>query len=196
MNFLGHLYFSRDNTELMAVNLLGDFIKGKNLSNYAPITQQGVFLHRTIDSYIDHHPAVIELLHILYKPLPKIAGIAVDLYFDHLLAKNWSSYHDSKLEDFLHYFYHSVNFENPDFTPEFKLMLKKMIEKNWLYQYQYKHGLHKACQGVSARISFENELINGVRVFEAFEKPIEIAFKAYMTEAKIHLNQLVLPKFS
>ncbi|MGJ8661357.1 MAG: ACP phosphodiesterase [Bacteroidota bacterium] len=192
MNFLGHLYFSRNDTDLMAANLLGDFIKGKDLSHYSKQTQKGIFLHRSIDTYIDHHPAVIDLLHILYKPLPKIAGIAVDLYFDHLLAKNWSNYHEMKLEDFIQRFYSSLNMNNPDFTPTFKYMLIKMMEKNWLYQYQYKHGLHKACQGVSGRISFENELVHGVEVFEIYEEPIQRAFQLYMEDAKIHLNSLEL----
>jgi acyl carrier protein phosphodiesterase len=195
MNFLGHLYYSRSNTQLMAANLLGDFIKGKDLSHYSHLSQQGIFLHRSIDSYIDHHPAVIELLHILYKPLPKIAGIAVDLYFDHLLAKNWNEYQDSVFEDFLQEFYNSIDFDNPDYPTDFKFMLKKMIEKNWLYQYQFKHGLHKACQGVSARISFKNELIHGVDVFDEYESQIKAAFKIYMQDATIYLNQLVLPKF-
>tara|TARA_R110000737_G_scaffold350964_1_gene391681 strand:- start:47171 stop:47704 length:534 start_codon:yes stop_codon:yes gene_type:complete len=177
----------------MAANLLGDFIKGRDLSKYSPITQKGIFLHRSIDSYIDHHPVVIELFHTLYKPLPKIAGIAVDLYFDHLLAKNWKNFHETELEDFIQNFYSSINFKNPDFTPEFIYMLKKMMEKNWLYQYQFKHGLYKACQGVSRRISFANELVNGLEVFEEYESTIETAFEAYMIEAKTHLNNLVLP---
>jgi acyl carrier protein phosphodiesterase len=193
MNFLGHLYFSRNDTELMAANLLGDFIKGKDLSHYSPLTQRGIFLHRSIDSYIDHHPAVIELLHILYKPLPKIAGIAVDLYFDHLLAKNWKTYHEMELEDFIQRFYSSINLNNPDYTPEFIFLLQKMVEKNWLYQYQFKHGLYKASQGVSRRISFKNELVHAVDVFEDYETFIESAFQDYMTEAKIYLNELILP---
>jgi len=192
MNFLGHLYFSRNDTDLMAANLLGDFIKGKNLSHLSPVTQKGIFLHRSIDSYIDHHPAVLELLHILYKPMPKIAGIAVDLYFDHLLAKQWASFHEMKLEDFIQQFFKSIDFNNPDFTPEFRFMLTKMIKKNWLYQYQFKYGLYKACQGVSRRISFKNELVNGLVVFEAYETQIETAFHQYMLEANVYFNELDL----
>lgn len=193
MNFLGHLYFSRNNTDLMASNLLGDFIKGKDLSNYTQITQQGIFLHRSIDSYIDQHPAVKELLHILYKPLPKIAGIAVDLYFDHLLAKNWNRYHETKLEDFVQEFYNSIDLKTPDFTPDFIHVLKKMQDKNWLCQYQYKAGLNKACLGVSSRISFKNELTNGLEVFDKYETIIEFTFETFMKEANHFFNQLVLP---
>jgi acyl carrier protein phosphodiesterase len=192
MNLLGHLYFSRNDKELMAANLLGDFIKGKNLSHLSAVTQKGVFLHRSIDSYIDNHPAVLELLHMLYKPLPKIAGIAVDLYFDHLLAKQWASFHEIKLEDFIQHFFKSIDFNNPDFTPEYRFMLTKLIEKNWLYQYQFKHGLYKACQGVSQRLSFKNELVNGLEVFEKYETHIESAFDQYMLDANVYFKALNL----
>ncbi len=192
MNFLGHLYFSRNDTELMAANLLGDFIKGKDLSSYSKTTQRGIFLHRSIDSYIDHHPAVLDLLHTLYKPLPKVAGVAVDLYFDHLLAKNWSDFHEMPFETFIQNFYKSIDFKNPDFTPDFRFMLTKMMEKNWLFQYQYTYGLQRACMGVSGRISFKNELIHGAEVFETLEKEIKLAFQMYMSDANIHLNSLDL----
>jgi acyl carrier protein phosphodiesterase len=183
MNFLGHLFFSGDDTTLMAANLYGDFVKGKNFSFYHKDTQKGIKLHRAIDNYIDHHPVVIELLHQLYPVLPKVAGIAVDLYFDHVLAKNWESYHPLELGAYTKSFYKSIDYSNKDFSAKFKFMLSKMEEKNWLYQYQFPHGLYKACQGVSGRISFPNELTEGLVVFESKQSVIEEAFHLYMQEA-------------
>ncbi len=192
MNFLGHLYFSRNDKELMLSNLFGDFVRGKNLSHLRPSTQRGIYLHRHIDSYIDNHPAVHELLKILYKPLPKVAGIAIDLYFDHILAENWKEHHKINLADFTQGFYGSVDLSHPEFTEKFRFMIQKMIEKNWLYQYQFDYGLYKACNGVSRRISFENELKNGLDVFHEYHDPITKAFDLYMTDAKTYLNELVL----
>ena len=192
MNFLGHLYFSRNDKDLMLANLFGDFVRGKDLSHFRHKTQQGIYLHRNIDSYIDNHPAVHDLLQILYKPLPKVAGIAIDLYFDHLLADNWKKYHDEKLTDFIQNFYDSVDLDHEEFNDHFRLVITKMQEKNWLYQYQFEHGLYKACQGVSNRISFENVLGNGVEVFLEYRPDIEKAFEKYMSEANEHLNNLVL----
>jgi acyl carrier protein phosphodiesterase len=193
MNFLGHLYFSRNDKELMLANLFGDFVRGKDLSNFRPKTQQGIFLHRQIDSYIDNHPAVHDLLQILYEPLPKVAGVAIDLYFDHLLALNWNTHHPEKLEIFIQKFYDSIDLNHPEFSSDFRYMISKMQEKNWLYQYQFEHGLYKACLGVSSRISFENELKNGLSVFHSFKTDIQRAFNLYMTDANVHLNHLELP---
>lgn len=192
MNFLGHLYFSRNDTDLMLANLFGDFVKGKDLSHLRNKTQQGIFLHRSIDSYIDNHPAVHDLLQILYKPLPKVAGIAVDLYFDHILAENWKDFHDKKLADFIQEFYDSIDLSHEEYSPKFRFMIEKMVEHNWLYQYQFEHGLYKACQGVSRRLTFENPLSSGLDVFHEYRTEITQAFHLYMKEADVYLNNLTL----
>ena len=176
----------------MLANLFGDFVRGKDLSYLRQKTQQGVFLHRSIDSYIDNHPAVHELLQILYKPLPKIAGVAIDLYFDLLLAERWKDFHEQDLADFTQSFYDCVDLSHNEYTDHFRLVITKMGEKNWLYQYQFENGLYKACQGVSRRISFENQLVNGLDVFHEFRPEIEKAFDLYMKDAHVYLNNLVL----
>lgn len=183
MNFLGHLFFSNNNPELMYANLQGDYIKGKDFSMYAEIVQEGVVLHRTIDNFIDTHPAVRELLHELYPHLPKISGIAVDLYFDHLLAKNWKQFHPMPLRQFIDEFYAFKPKFSDDFSPEFNFMLSKMKEFDWLYQYQFLDGLQKACTGLSRRISFENNLHEAATVYQKKEKEIERAFQLFMQDA-------------
>lgn len=184
MNFLGHLYFSNNDFELMQANLFGDFIKGKDYTNLPLKIQEGITLHRKIDYYIDNHDVVVGLLHRLYEPLPKVAAIAVDLYFDHLLAKNWSKFHDLTLEQFTSNFYKSIDTSTDYYTSEFQFMLSKMQEKNWLLSYKKLDGLHKSCLGVSSRISFPNKLIEGAKVFKIFEKEIEDAFFMYMFDAQ------------
>lgn len=183
MNYLGHLYFSNNDTELMYANIFGDFVKGKDLSRYPKKIQKGIRLHRTIDDYIDHHPAVIELMHELYAPLPKIAGIAIDLYFDHLLAINWSDYHNLPLDDFIEKFQTASIDREPYDKEFFWTVLSKMKEEEWLHHYQTTYGLTKACQGLSARISFPNVLHTAPQVFEENTQKIETCFHIFMTDA-------------
>jgi acyl carrier protein phosphodiesterase len=198
MNFLGHLYFSGDSPDLMIYNLLGDFIRGKDLSQYPKNLQEGIYLHRQIDHYIDHHPEVLKLANFFYPILPKVSGIAIDLFFDHVLAKNWSQYHTVPLPDFIERFYQSIKLQDLDEHPTFRYMLTKMQEKNWLFHYQFIEGLDKACNGVSRRISFENQLHKGKEVFEEHEEKITESFHLYMKSAipyfkeiRSNLNNLV-----
>jgi acyl carrier protein phosphodiesterase len=76
VNYLGHLFFSKNDTELMLANLYGDFVKGSNLEAYTESVQTGIRLHRSIDNFIDTHPDVLELKRLLYEDLPKVSGIA------------------------------------------------------------------------------------------------------------------------
>lgn len=183
MNFLGHLYFSNNDPQLMYANLLGDSVKGKDYSHLPQKIQDGVKLHRIIDHYIDTHPVVLELLRELYEVLPKISGIAVDLYFDHLLARNWSSFHEKSLKEFVEDFY-AIEFETPkQYSYQFDFMIGKMKEFNWLYEYRNHSGLTQACSGLSRRISFENALAKAPEIFIEREESIKLAFNKFMCDA-------------
>lgn len=185
MNFLGHLYFSNNDVQLQYANLFGDFVKGTDFSNFPIKIQEGIHLHRTIDNYIDHHPVVLELLHKLYPELPKIAGIAVDLYFDHLLALKWENYHDLPLRTFVNHFYNAEIENREHYTTPFLITIERMKQYDWLFQYRTVEGLERVCNGLSHRISFDNALINGVEVFQKHEEAITAAFYIYMNDATV-----------
>lgn len=188
MNYLGHLYLSNNDKTLMLNNLFGDFVKGRDLSHFPLEIQNGLILHRQIDDFIDHFPLVNKMQHELYEELPKISSIAIDLFFDHLLAKNWKDYHTKEINPFLKEFYDSINLENEFYTDSFKLMISKMLEMNWISHYSSLDGLNKMCQGVSKRISFDNNLKFGKEVFLKHEKAINQVFRTYMEAAISKFN--------
>lgn len=188
MNYLGHLYFSNNDFELMYYNLFGDYVKGRDLSRFPEKVQEGLWLHREIDNYVDHHPKVVELLHHLYPELPKISGIAVDLYFDHLLAKNWKDYHTLELNSYLDQFYQTVPKHFEFFTDDFKFVLSKMISGKWINRYGEFDGLKLTCERLSARIPFKNDLFKAPAVYTMMEKEIEATFRVYMEEARQHFH--------
>lgn len=183
MNYLGHLFFSNDDIELMYANIYGDFVKGSQLDHHPEIIQKGVKLHRTIDSFIDNHPQVLQLKRTLSKSLPRISGIAIDLYFDHILASNWSNFHPHQLEKFTQIF-HQHNFNRLQYSdPKFLFLMDKMKEDNWLRNYQFHEGLDFACKGLSRRISFSNQLYHAPEIFTTFRPKIEQTFYDFMLDA-------------
>lgn len=191
MNFLGHLYFSNNDFDLMIANLFGDSVKGKKYLNYSLEIQRGILLHRKIDFYIDTHPAVKELKLELYHDLPKVAGIAIDLFFDHLLAIHWNKFHDIPLNSFLATFYVFRSSFESEMSPEFLYLLKQIRENKWLSYYSSTYGLEKSCQGVSRRISFENNLDKAPGVFINKEKEIRDVFFVFMKDAVMELSNQV-----
>lgn len=182
MNFLGHIYLSNDDLDLMHANLFGDFVKGRNLGVYEPKVQSGIVLHRKIDSYISRHDGVKQLLKILYPSLPKVASVAVDIYFDHFLAKHWNHFHTDKLDDFLNAFYNyeinEIHYPNELFLQ----MLLHLKRGKWLSEYIHTDGIEATCIGVSRRISFPNALIHGRTVLENNYLIIEDVFFDYMND--------------
>jgi acyl carrier protein phosphodiesterase len=196
MNYLGHLYFSGNQKDLMLANIFGDFIKGRDYTYLPQIVQKGVTLHREIDDFIDHHPLILEILNdFLYKDLPKVASIAIDLYMDHLLAKHWSQFHKLKLKDFeKHFFEYALNPSNQTFKSkegvysyplEYISLLNIMHQKSWLCQYEQLDGLNMASTGLSKRLSFDNNLNDAVNVFRKREKKIEDVFFMFIKDAHI-----------
>lgn len=189
MNFLGHLYFSDNDIPLMHANLYGDFVKGSNLDHLTSEIKLGVLLHRNIDHYIDHHAAVIELMHSLYPRLPKVTGIAIDLFFDHLLAKNWSQFHALPFHKFLENFYAYDISDSSHYSKEFKDFCFVLKSNNWMLHYESLYGLRKMCEGVSSRISFDNELHHAPIIFNEFQNSIESTFFAFMTDAESYFQK-------
>lgn len=187
MNYLGHIYFSNNDPQLAVANLFGDFTKGKKYLEYPEHIQKGVLLHRKIDDFIDHHYDVIQLIHQIRGSLPKVAPIAVDIYFDHLLAKNWDLYHPVKLPDFLANLYSNIDLSSEPYPADFKHFISLLIERNWMSHYPTEEGLYRMCQGVSNKLSFENALKNGHTVFYDFQNEITSCFHEYMRDANEYL---------
>ena len=119
----------------------------------------------------------------MYPKLPKISGIAVDLYFDHLLAKNWNEFHDVELDDFLNTFYDTTPKHQNHFTEDFLFVLSKMKNGRWMNQYRSFEGLTTACKNLSARIPFENVLYRAPEVFLELEQEVNNSFEKYMADA-------------
>ncbi len=184
MNFLGHLYFSGTDKELMHANLYGDFVRGSKLDHYPDIIQKGIVLHRQIDFYIDNHAAVKKLKHALMHELPKIGPVAIDLFFDHLLAKNWSAFHQDDYGAYLRDFYAHNTIHYNHYPTTFMEFMEKLRLHQWMNHYPTKFGLEKSCEGVSKRISFETNLAQAPVIFDQRESEIKDAFLRYMEDAQ------------
>jgi len=172
----------------MIANLYGDSVKGTKYQHYSKRIQQGIELHRKIDSYIDHHPDVKKLRLHLYTDLPKIAGVSVDLIFDHLLAKKWDEFHPKNLDVFLEEFYNHRSPLESEMSSGFISLLERIREKKWMNYYPTLYGLEKSALGVSRRISFKNKLQDTPSVYLKHQKAIEETFYSYMEDAMKELT--------
>ncbi len=101
MNHLAHLLLAGPHDEFRLGAFLGDHVKGRAaLEDLAPARQQGVVLHRKIDSFSDAHPAVRNLLVRLDAPFRRYGGVISDVLFDHMLTRHWERFAEVPLDSF------------------------------------------------------------------------------------------------
>ncbi len=108
MNYLAHIFLSGSDGWLQVGGFTADAIKGKDWQHYPKRMREGVLRHRSIDYYTDNHPVFLELKRELTPLCGRYAGIVLDIYFDYLLASNFSCYTTESLRHFTLKFYFSA----------------------------------------------------------------------------------------
>ncbi len=92
MNYLAHFFLAENTPESLLGNLLGDFVKGSAVNLYPQEIIKGIYLHRKVDSYTDSHAIVRSSKSLVCSQRRRFAGVLIDVFYDHFLAKNWREY--------------------------------------------------------------------------------------------------------
>jgi len=85
-------------------------------------------------------------------------------------------------------FYSHQSTHEIEFSADFINLIAAIKKYRWIDQYPYEYGLDKACKGLSSRISFSNNLGNGIQYFKMFEELIEQSFQSFMLDANKKFN--------
>src|SRR5690349_14540980 len=96
MNWLAHLRLAPREPLLRLGNLAGDFVRGVYVSALHGGLQRGIAMHRAIDRFVDAHHAVRTAKERLQPPFRRFAGVLVDVWFDHFLARGWQRFGDGR----------------------------------------------------------------------------------------------------
>ncbi|MBE9178010.1 DUF479 domain-containing protein [Oculatella sp. LEGE 06141] len=196
MNYLAHLYLANNNSGLLIGSILGDFVKGSISTLYTPEIRAGIDLHRKVDSYTDSHQVVHASKRIVAPSRRRFAGIMVDLFYDHFLAKNWHHYSTVSLYDFSHHVY-TVLAEHQAILPDaLKQILPHMIEQNWLMSYREINHVNRALNGISRRFKRQNNLFNSAEELEwnyaSFEQDFQLFFPDLIHFVEHYKRSLIL----
>ena len=132
MNFLAHIYLSGENDDIKIGNFLGDFVKGRlnKLTNtqFSDGIIKGLSLHREIDFFTDNHPIVRKSIDRLQPKYHKFSGIVVDMFYDHILAKNFHQYSLISLEDYANNFYDLLQKRKLEIPQPVERMVNSMVD--------------------------------------------------------------------
>ena len=184
MNYLAHAYLSGKNEQLLVGNFIADAVKGKAIDDYPEEVRNGIVLHRAIDEYTDNHPMHKLSRQRLHPRYGHYAGVMIDIYYDHFLAVNWSSYAESRLSDYTSYVYSILQMNSSILPEKINYMLRYMIPQNWLLNYANFDGVRKVFQGLANRTKFESKMESGVEDLQAHYGLFEAEFKNFFPQLK------------
>lgn len=193
MNHFAHLVLARPTIESTVGNLLGDFARGVDQAALAPAVRAGLHNHRAVDRYTDSHPRVQELKSLFTERRRRFAGIALDIYFDHLLIRHWHCFEQRDLREVIAGMYQRMQ-AGHNLMPgaNMRRVTRRMIDHDWFGSYSDVDAIAKTLDHVAARIRFSNEFDNAIEDLLEHHEPIRDAFLAFYPDLKRHVAELAL----
>ncbi|MNK73918.1 Acyl carrier protein phosphodiesterase [compost metagenome] len=178
MNYLAHLHLGGQRPGQLLGSLYGDFVKGRLQGQFAPEIEGAIQLHRSIDVFTDRHPQVDVALSRFSLTRRRYAGIVLDVFFDHCLARDWTLYADRPLELFTSDVYRVLSSERQ--LPErLAKIAPYMVANDWLGSYQEFEVLEQVLRGISRRLTRPEELAAAMQELRRLYEPLSEDFRLF-----------------
>jgi len=191
MNYLAHIYLSENNEESMLGNFLGDFANKALENNFEYSIREGIFMHRKLDSFTDSNPIFLTSRKRISSVNRRFAGVLIDMFYDHFLARDWSEYATISLEEYAENFYSILKRFSYCLPDKLTRRMPIMIEENWLLSYREIKGLEIALERISWRFSKSNHpLLNPVEELLRNYEDLEADFKGFFPYAIGYASKL------
>ena len=180
VNFLAHAYLARGSDRAILGGVMGDFVKGPLDGRYDAELTHALALHRRIDSYTDAHDVVRCSRRRVSPARRRFAGILVDMFYDHFLARLWEDYCDVPLEEFTAYVY-AVLREHRAVLPErLQQVAPRMAEGDWLTSYRRVEAVAAALDRMGGRLTRGKAILRSgdelIADYQAFEADFRLFF--------------------
>ncbi|MCQ2973825.1 MAG: ACP phosphodiesterase [Bacteroidales bacterium] len=179
MNFLAHIFLSGDSALIKVGNFVGDWVKGSMISinaKYPPEMAKGIRMHRYIDNFTDTNDIVINSIYRFKPILGRYAGVAIDVIYDHFLAKNWNQYSNISLDNFVNTFYEYC-IQYFDILPKnLQPLIPHLIISNRLKSYETIKGISAAFKTMECQTSFPKKTNDIIEILKINYTDIENEF--------------------
>jgi len=184
MNFLAHALLAGEDPADRIGGLLGDFVKGPLPAGLPPALAAGVALHRAIDSYADRHPAFVSSRQRISTPRRRVGGVLVDLFYDHLLARDWAEHGEGTLAGYTAQIYASLPPFIGEMPPAAREVAELMRRHDWLAAYRDVAAVGNAIERMAIhRMRRANPLPGGIDEFLADPAGFDADFRAFLPDA-------------
>ncbi len=184
MNYLAHAYLSFDKPEVLAGNMISDFVKGKKQFDYPSGIQTGIRLHRDIDQFTDTHAATRAGKEVFRNDYRLYAGAFMDVVYDHFLAVDQNEFPEGSLLAFTARTYAMLEPFIPLVPANFQQMFPYMKQHNWLYNYQFPAGIEKSMAGLVRRAAWLTESGTAFTIFKQHYDHLQQCYHQFFPELK------------
>ena len=179
MNFLAHSYLAGDTAESLIGNLMGDFVKGVLKDQYEDAILEGIRQHRKIDAFADAHPCTRISRNLFSRERRRFAGIIIDLFHDHLLAKHWALFADVELAEFIATVYRTLDSHSNMMPKNMNRAMRRMAAEDWLSSYIHLDGVDIALNRIAKRLTRANTLPGSIDEIRTHYSRLETEFLVF-----------------
>ncbi len=158
MNVLAHALLAQQSGCSLIGNLLGDFVRGTPPAHYPPAWKDGIRLHRRIDGFVDRHAASARSVARLPAGQRRWARVALDVYYDHLLARDWARYSTLPLAQFAAGVYATLDEHHPALPPNLVRFAGFMASRDLLAGYREPDLIAEVLTRMAGRVRRPNTL--------------------------------------
>ena len=123
----------------------------------------------------------------------RFAGIALDIYFDHLLLDNWRHFDERDLDALIQAFYRRMAAGRELMPGEnMRQATRRMIDYDWFGSYRRLDAVAESLDRVAARIRFANGFDNAIEDLQRNRENIRAGFFEFYPELRRHVDALAL----
>lgn len=182
MNHLAHALLAGADEGRILGGVLGDFVRGAPDLALPTGVREGIALHRAIDGYTDRHPEVLAARALFEPPYRRYAGIALDMWFDHLLARDFARWSPSPLPAFSIDLRELLRRQDALLPATARRFAQYMQANDLPAAYAEPAVLDRALAGIGQRLQRDNPLGRMLPVLQDMDAPLQERFDAFFPQ--------------
>lgn len=187
MNWLAHFLLADPSPAFRVGSVLPDFAPAVVLAALPPAFQAGIAQHRQVDLFTDAHPVVRESMRRFPPPFRRFGGILTDVFYDHLLTRQWASYSAVPLPAFAAQVYTAIEECRQDLSPELYARLVRLRQADLLCVYGELAGIARVLAGIGGRLRRPFDLAAALPILEAQYEALQDDFSRFFPELRAHV---------
>ncbi|MGA7439166.1 MAG: ACP phosphodiesterase [Luteibacter sp.] len=191
MNVLAHALLAGNDGGLRLGGVMGDFVRGTPDVALPARVRDGIYLHRAIDGYTDTHPLVRTAREAMPPPFRRYAGIFLDVWFDHCLARDFARYCPTPLQAFSDELRAEMHAAAPILPDGLKRFLSYMDTNDLPAGYADIERVAAALAGLSRRLSRANPVGESVPLLLEHDTMLRETFAAFFPQLQAFAEEWV-----